>query len=127
MSSYFKVLSTDEGLVHIVTSSRWMAFFPMPHTSVMPHNAPALKRLGTFIKWSTNDAALLATLHDSIVHLVEQVGISGLVTIKNSVKVTERIAKTYGGSWHDIIKQAAQEGVLFPVPEEVLRYIKGFM
>jgi len=104
-----------------------MAFFPMPHTSVMPHNAPALKRLGTFIKWSTNDAALLATLHDSIVHLVEQVGISGLVTIKNSVKVTERIAKTYGGSWHDIIKQAAQEGVLFPVPEEVLRYIKGFM
>jgi hypothetical protein len=127
MSTYFKVLSTDEGLVHIVTKTRWMVFFPMPHTSVMPHNAPALKRLGTFIKWTTNDTVVLATLHDAIVRLVEQVGISGLVEIANSVKVTERVAKTFGGSWHDIVKQAAQDGVAFPVPDDVLRYIKGFM
>ncbi len=127
MSSYFKVLSTDEGLVLIVTKTRWMVFFPMPHTSVMPHSAPALKRLGTLIKWTTNDAVILAKLHDAIVRLVEQFGISGLVEIANSVKVTERVAKTLGGSWYDIVKQAVRDGVAFPVPDDVLRYIKGFM
>ena len=127
MSTYFKVLSTNEGLVHIVTKTRWMVFFPMPHTSVMPHNALALKQMGTFIKWTTNDAVVLAALHDAIVHLVVQVGISGLVEIANNVKVTEQVAKTYGGSWQDIVKQAAQDGVPFPVPDDVLRYIKGFM
>lgn len=127
MSSYFKVLSTNEGLVHIVTKTRWILFFPIPHTSVMPHNAPALKRLGTFIKWTTKDETKLSTLHDATVHLVEQVGISGLAEIAKSVKVTERVAKTYGGNWHDIIKQAANDGVPFPVPDEVLRYIKGIM
>ncbi len=127
MTSYSKALSTDEGLIHIVTKTRWLTFVPMPHTSVMPHNAPALKRLGTFIKWTTKDAAQLSTLHDAIVHLVEQVGISGLAEIVNTVKVTERVAKTCGGNWHDIIKQAAHDGVPFPLPDEVLRYIKGFM
>ncbi|MFZ3122125.1 MAG: hypothetical protein WA104_01990 [Thermodesulfovibrionales bacterium] len=43
------------------------------------------------------------------------------------MKVTERVAKTFGGSWHDIVKQATQDGVAFPVPYDVLRYIKGFM
>jgi len=125
MSTYSKALDTGEGQVYVITKSRWMGFVPMPHTSVMPHSAADLKRLGTFIKWTTNDPATLAILHDAIIGLVEQVGISGLVEIRNSVKMTERVAKTFGGSWQDIVKQAAQEGVAFPVPGDVLRYMKG--
>ncbi len=53
-------------------------------------------------------------------------GISGLVEIGNSVKMTQRVAKTFGGDWRDIVKQAAQDGVAFPVPDDVLQYIKGF-
>lgn len=126
MSTYFKALDTSEGLVHILTKSRWMGLVPMPHTSVMPHNATDLKRLGTLIKWTTKDPATLATLHDGIVRLVEQFGNSGLVEIANSAKMTARVAKTFGGSWHDIVKQAAQDGVAFPVPDDILRYMKGF-
>ena len=127
MSTYFKVVDTNEGQVHVLTKTRWMGFVPMPHTSVTPRSAADLKRLGTFIKWTTNDPATLATLHDAIVCLVEQVGICGLVEIGNSVKMTARVAKTFGGSWHDILKQAAQNGVAFPVPDDVLRFMKGFM
>lgn len=127
MSTYFKAIDTNEGQVHVLTKTRWMGFVPMPHTSVMPHNATDLKRLGTFIKWTTKDPAMLATLHEAIVRLVEEVGISGLVEIANSARMTARVAKTFGGTWHDIVKQAAQDGVAFPVPDDVLRYIKGFM
>jgi len=127
MSTYFKAFDTSEGQVHVLTKTRWMGFVPMPHTSVTPHSAGDLKQLGTFIKWTTNDPATLATLHDAIVRLVEQIGISGLVEIGNSVKMTERIPKTFSGSWHDIVKQAAHDGVAFPVPDDVLRYMKGFM
>ncbi len=127
MSTYFKALDTSEGQVHVLTKTRWMGFVPMPHTSVTPLGTADLKRLGTFIKWTTNDPPTLATLHDAIVRLVEQVGIFGLVEIGNSVKMTERVAKTLGGSWHDIVKQAAQDGAAFPVPDDVLRYMKGFM
>jgi len=127
MSTYFKTLDTSEGQVQVLTKTRWMGFIPMPHTSVTPHNATDLKRLGTFIKWTTNDPAVLATLHDAIVRLVEEGGISGLVEIANSAKMTERVAKTFGGSWRDIVKQAAHDGVSFPVSDDVLKYIKGFM
>ena len=127
MSTYFKALDASEGQVHILTKTRWMGFVPMPHTSVTPRSAADLKRLGTFIKWTTNDPATLATLHDAIVRLIEQVGISGLVEIGNSVKMTERVAKTFGRRWKDIVKQSAQDGVPFPVPDDVLRHMKGFM
>ena len=86
-----------------------------------------MKQLGTFIKWTTSDPATLSTLHEGVVRLVEQVGISGLVEIANSAKMTERVAKTFGGTWHDIVKEAAQDGVAFPVPDDILRYMKGFM
>ena len=99
----------------------------MPHTSVMPQGAADLKRLGTFIKWTTKDATTLATLHEATVRLVQQNGVSGLAEIGKSVKMTERVASAVGGDWHDIVKQAARDGVAFPVPDEVLRYIKGFM
>ena len=99
----------------------------MPHTSVTPRSAGDLKRLGTFIKWNTSDSAKLSTLHDAIVRLVEQVGISGLVEIGNSVKMTQGVAKSFGGDWRDVIKQAAQDGVEFPMPDDVLKHMKGFM
>ena len=35
--------------------------------------------------------------------------------------------KTFGGSWQDILQQAAQDGVAFPLSDDVLKYIKGFM
>ncbi len=127
MSTYFKALDTSEGQVHVLTKTRWMGLFPMPHTSVVPHNAGDLKRLGSFIRWTTSDPATLATLHDAIVRLVEEVGISGIVEIGNSLKRTERIAKSFGGSWHDAVEQAARDGVAFPVPESVVRHMKGFM
>jgi hypothetical protein len=127
MSTYFKALDTSEGQVHVLTKTRWLGFVPMPHTSVMPRSAGDLKRLGTFIKWTTKDPATLSRLHDAIVCLVEQVGISGLSEIGNSVKMTSRVAKTIGGSWQDIVKLAAEDGVAFPVPDDVLRHIKGFM
>ena len=127
MSAYFKALDTSEGQVHVLTKTRWMGLFPIPHTSVTPHNAGDLKRLGSFIKWTTKDPATLATLHDAVVRLVEQVGISGIAEIGNTVKMTERVAKSFGGDWHDIVEQAGQDGVAFPVPEDVVRYMKGFM
>jgi len=127
MSTFFKALDTSEGQVHVLTKTRWLGFVPLPHTSVTPRSAGDLKRLGTFIKWTSNDHATLSTLHDAVVRLVEQIGISGLVEIGNSVKMTARVAKTLGGSWQDIIKQAAEDGAAFPVPHDVLQYIKGFM
>jgi hypothetical protein len=99
----------------------------MPHTSVVPQGTADLKRLGTFIKWTTRDSATLATLHEAIIRLVQQNGLSGLVEIGNSVKSTERIASAVGGDWRDIVKQAARDGVSFPISDEVLSYIKGFM
>jgi hypothetical protein len=95
----------------------------MPH----PCSAADLKRLGSAIKWNTNDPATLITLHEATVRLVKQFGASGFVEIANSAKMTARVAKTFGGNWHDIVKQAAEDGVAFPVPDDVLKYIKGFM
>jgi hypothetical protein len=127
VGTYFKAIDTSEGLVHVLTKTRWLGLIPMPHTSVMPQGAADLKRLGTFIKWTTKDATTLATLHEATVRLVQQNGVSGLAEIGKSVKMTERVASAVGGDWHDIVKQAARDGVAFPVPDEVLRYIKGFM
>ncbi|SRR5258708_9859785 len=126
MTTYFNALDTAEGLVHVLTKTRWLGFIPMPHTSVMPHAAD-LKRSGTFMKWTTRDATTLGTLHEAIVRFVQQNGVSGLVEIGNTVKMTERVASTVGADWHDIVKQVAQDGVAFPFSDEVLKHIKGFM
>ncbi len=42
------------------------------------------------------------------------------------VKATERVASVAGGDWHDIIKQASQDGVPFPITDEVLMHVKSF-
>src|SRR2546430_113210 len=83
----FEVFNTKEGEVHILTKRRWLFVFPIPHTSVVPRHGADLKRLGTFIKWTTNDPGTLATLHNAVIRLVEEIGISGLVEVANSVKM----------------------------------------
>ena len=108
-----------------------MGVVPIPHTSVTPRNASDLKRLGTFIKWTTDDPPMLARLHDDIVRLVREGGISGLAVFANDMRVIQRIAKTSGARWHDLVshmvEEMAQKGIAFPVPDDVLRYIKSFM
>jgi hypothetical protein len=127
MSKYFKELETGEGQVHILTKTRWLGLFPVPHTSIMPYHVADLTRLGTFIKWTTNDPTVLATLHEAVIRLVEQVGISGMVDIANAVKMAERAAMMFGGSWHGIIKEGARDnGVNFEVSDDILKYVKGF-
>ena len=130
MSTIFKMVQTKEGRVFIITKRRWMGIFPWPHTSVMPEHAAELKHLGTFIQWSTQDPALLETLHDAIVQFVGEAGISGLFDFANGVKKYERIwkeASPGSGPWlHEMCRQAVEDGVHWPLPEEVLRYIKKF-
>lgn len=125
MRVQFTLVETNEGLVHVVTKRRWLGVVPMPHTSVMPQEAD-LRRLGTFIKWSNTDTATLATLHEAIVSLLKEAGPSGLAEIRNSVRITKRLASAVGGDWHDIVKQANRDGVPFPILDEVLQYLKSF-
>lgn len=127
MSKYFKALDTDEGRVHVITKSRWMGFLPMPYTSVVPHKATDLSRLGTFIRWATKDPATLGTLHDAVVRLVEEVGVSGLADISNREKGTERVAKAMGLSWRDLAEEAAKSRAAIPVLDDVLKHVKRFM
>jgi hypothetical protein len=131
MTTYSTITETGEGQADITTKSKWLYVFPMPHTTVMPHpcSAADLKRLGTFIKWTTNDPAVLASLHESIVRLVQVVGTPGLVEIANSAKMTQRLCKTFpaaGSSFQEVVALAAQEGINFPLPPDVLSHLKGF-
>lgn len=124
VGTYFNTLQTRDGQIHVLTKARWMGFIPMSRTSVMTHNAVDFKQFGTVIKWTTNDSATLASLHNAIVDLVKDIGIAGLVNIGHSIKMTTNVAKTFGGDWRDIVKQAAEDGVTLPIHDDVLRYIK---
>src|SRR5689334_2679815 len=126
MSTFFTAISTSEGLVHVVTKTRWLGVLSMPHTSVTPQGTADLKHMGSFIKWSTTDSSVLSTMHEAIVALVNKTGTSGLAEIGNSVKMTERLACEVGADWHDIIKQASEDGVPLPIPDEVLMHVKSF-
>lgn len=108
-----------------------MAFVSMPHTGVTPYPCSAgdLAQLGTFIKWTTDDPVVLASLHEAIVRLVQEIGVSGLVEIRNSARMTEQVWKKFGGSGsglQNVAEMAAQEGAPFPIPADVLKYVKGF-
>jgi hypothetical protein len=95
MSAYFTAIDTNDGLIHVLTKDRWLAFVPMPHTSVVPSRAASLRGLGTLIKWSTGDTAELAALHEEIVDLVKQTGASGLADIRETVKMAARVAAMF--------------------------------
>jgi hypothetical protein len=96
----------------------------MPHTGVLPHpcSAADLMRLGTVIKWTTNDPSVLKELHGAIVRVVQDIGISGLVDFANA-------AKTFGGAGFGVqgmVRMAAEDGLECPIPANVLKFIKGF-
>lgn len=131
MAAFSTIVETKEGQAHVSTKSRWVAVFPMPHTGILPHpcSAADLKQLGTFIKWTTDDPATLQKLHDAIVRLVQDIGVSGLVEVANSAKMTEQMWKASGGAGsglQEMVQMAAQDGADFPIPSDVLKFIKGF-
>ena len=126
VSTHFDAFDTSEGVVHVLTKTRWAIIIPMPHTSVMPHRGTQLARLGTMIKWTTKDPAVLATLHARVVDVVREVGISGMRDIADSARMSDRVAKTFGGTWQDVVRHAAEDGVPFPLPDDILPFIRGF-
>jgi len=131
MTTFSTYTETPEGQAHVSTKSKWMHIVSMPHTGILPHpcSAADLKRLGTFIKWTSDDPSVLARLHEAIVRLVKEVGVSGLVEIAESAKMTERMCKTFGGgegSFREVVEMAKRDGAEFPMPDEVVQYIKGF-
>src|SRR5690349_17106159 len=119
------IVETTEGQAEISTKRRWLYFIPMPNTGILPHpcRASEIKR-GTFIKWTTNDASILAELHQSVARLVHEVGVAGMREIANSLQMTERVCKTFGGPdrIQDVVQMAARDGIKFPMPENVLKY-----
>lgn len=128
MSRFFEILETQEGQIYVLTKRRWMGFFRMPHTSVMPARASQLGRLGICIKWTTDDRVVLGRLHDATVDLAEKLGIRGLVEIANIAKVSEQAWKASGGAgcgFREMVRNAAQHGVPFPMSDDVLQYVKG--
>ena len=125
----FSVLESDEGRIFIVTKTRWMGVFPRPHTSVMPYSTLQLKRLGTFIRWSARDPESLEKLHNAIVQCVQENGISGLAEFVNGVKKSEQVWKALpeSGPWLlEMVRQASEDGVEWPLPVDVLRQIRKF-
>jgi hypothetical protein len=129
MNAQSTVIGTKEGQALVSTKSKWLYVFPIPHTTVMPYpcSATELKKLSSFIKWNTEDPATLSKLHESVGRWVSEIGAAGVFEVGNSVKMTARIAKTFGGTWQDILKEAAKDGAALPIPDDVVNYIKGFM
>ena len=130
MSKFTTTVETAGGHAQIMTKSRWMGVVPMPHTGIMPYPASAADlKNGTLIKWTTSDTAVLQELHDSIVAVVQEVGIGGMMEIANSTKITGHIWKQFGGAGSgmpEMVGMAADEGIDFPLPTNVLKYLKGF-
>ena len=132
VSDYRDIIEISEGQAQIMTKSRWMLVLPMPHTGIMPHpcSAAELGRFGTVIKWTTGDPVVLAQLHGSVVQLVKELGVAGILEVANSVKVAEQARRKFGGGncriqeW--IEQSAALSGVSFPMPANTLKHLKGF-
>lgn len=127
MATYYDSVNTSEGIAHVLTKTRYLGLIPWPRTSVMPHKGSELGRLGTAITWTTKDPATLRTLHGRIVELVREVGVSGIREIANSARMSDRVAKAFGGGWRDVVASAVQDGVPFPMPDDILKYVKGFV
>jgi len=129
MSKYSTIVETAEGQAQIMTKSRWMYVVPLPHTGIMPYPPSAADlKCGTLIKWKTDDPAVLAEMHNSIVRLVQELGISGMMEAANSAKMTEQVWKKFGGvgsGMQEVVEMAAQDGVSFPIPANILKYLKG--
>ena len=79
MATYYDSVETSDGIAHVLMKTRYLGIIPVPRTSVMPHKGSELGRLGTAIKWTTKDAAILCTLHSRIVELVREFGVLAFV------------------------------------------------
>ena len=126
MNKYFTTLEMEEGRVHIITKSRWLGIIPMPHTSVVPHQGSDLARLGTFILWEPTDSTDLKTLHEAVIRLVQERGISGVADIASSEKRTEQVAKAMGLTWRALAEEAAKSRAPIPDLDDVLKHVKRF-
>jgi hypothetical protein len=125
VTTFFDTVETGEGLTHILTKARWLGIVPMPRTSVVSRATADLRRWGTLIKWTTKDPVILASLHEAIVRLVQQIGPSGLAAVRNSVITTQRIAVFSDTNWRVEVEEATRNGRLL-IPDEVLRHLKTF-
>lgn len=126
MTKYFTTLETEEGRVHVVTKSRWLGIFPMPHTSVIPHQGADLVQLGTFIRWKPSDSTALKTRHDAVIRLVQERGILGVADIARSEKKTEQVAKAMGLTWEALFEETAKSRAPIPDLDDVLKHVKRF-
>jgi len=127
MATFYTPVETDEGIAHVLTKTRYLGIIPWARTSVTPHSRRELATLGSAISWLTKDAATLRELHERVVQLVAEIGISGIRACADSARMSDQIAKGFGGSWRDVVESAAQNGVSFPIPPNVLRQVKRFI
>jgi hypothetical protein len=124
MASYSTIIDVKDGRAHVSTKSRWMFVLSMPHTGVLPHPCSAVdvKRLGTVIKWTTDDPAVLKKMHEAIVRVVQDIGVGGFFYAAQVAKTRKQV---YGHSWLQDMVQLATWGE-FPTPADVVKLIKGF-
>jgi hypothetical protein len=127
MSSLVNILKTDEGLVHIITRTRWLYIFPLYYTSIVPNNLSDLRHRGVFIRWNTRQPAKLPSLHQAVIRLVEDIGVSGLADMAVVEKQTARVAKSMGISYRELCDEAIKSRDPIPVLDDVLRHVKNFM
>ncbi len=125
MPKLLTTIETNEGRVHVITRSRWLYVFPMPYTSVAPHRAADLACLGTFIRWQSS--APLATCHEAVIHLVKEIGISGVASMAANEKNNERVAKAAGLTYRELLEEAMKSREALPDLDGVLRYVKRFI
>lgn len=127
MTSIFSSLETDEGLVHIITRNRWLYIFPLYYTSIVPNGRGDLAHKGTFIRWNTSEYTKLPSLHQAVIHLVEDIGISGVADMAVREKQTAHVAKAMGISYRELCYQAIKSRNPIPVLDDVLKHVKKFM
>lgn len=57
-------VDTETGEVIVMTKTRYLLFFNMPRTSVMPWHMGELRSLGVQFHWKTSDRVQLERLHN---------------------------------------------------------------
>jgi hypothetical protein len=61
--------------------------------SVMSAKASQLGRTSSCIRWKTTDPIILARLHEAVVRLVQEIGLSGLAELAEAARMTQRAQK----------------------------------
>ncbi len=78
-------IETREGeIVTVMTKTRHLFLFRLPHTSVMPLQVVELGSRGIQFQWTTNDHDKLELLHELVLQTVRETGLDelrGIVTL----------------------------------------------